>query len=598
MSDNNYNLNPSDRPDFVDHPEELAAEDRVENLPGLGEPTDSPQHTLVQEAPGSDVTPQMLREDVRRADSWLHYHKGYGNTGFSPATQLTTENVGELSLKWRYNSDTAGLEVNPLVVPGDPPVMYITTSNQKVVALNAITGETFWEAAHDAALSANRGVAVWQDKVYIGTSSVELVAYDRYTGEQQWATSWYAESQRSAGPWMEDAVSHTATPIIYNGVAMVGQAGDSGAWTVMTGIDAQNGEVLWQNRTAPPEDWVGDSWRYSSNAPWMPVSVDPETDTVFFPVMNPDPQHGVTDRPGPNKHSNSVLALDVQSGEQKWATQLLPHDIWDYDLATSVTVHEMNVDGEQQTVVSADMKTGWTYVLDAATGHVIERSRPWEGVKQDHWGTGFFGIPPFAPYPQSKSEQASKQKEVMWPSAAGGTEWPPAAQSRRTGLRYIPVTKAAATVYHYPDWKYDPARDAKITLRAGDHTYITPDQLGQYSDGMYEGELYTSGVAAINPATGSAEWYEETGVFNDVSGFGMFPGGVTATATNLVFNGTPDGRVVAFDATNGDRLWMGQTDQRITAAPITWVDPSTNTQYVTVADSTAVYTFAASPQGQ
>lgn len=583
--------NPAERPDLVSDPIGVHAEDRVEHLE-TGPEADHPEFRFVQEAPGDDVDDDLLVEDVDRADSWLHYNKGPEQTGFSPADAITPENVDSLEEAWTYETDSGGLQVNPIVVPGDPPVMYVSTTNQNVIALNARTGEEYWAFSYDAPSGPNRGVAVWRDKVYLGANSVEVVALDRYTGESQWESSFYSEQQlEEMGDWREDAIGHTAAPTVYDGKVFVGQSGDSGGWTVVSALDAEDGDLLWQIDTAPRDEWVGESWRYSSSAAWMNPVVDPETDTVMFPVGQPDPQHGVTNRPGPNKDSNSIVAVDPESGETKWTHQILPHDLWDYDVCTTPSVIDVEADGEERRALLQDHKSGWTFLIDVETGDLLERSKPWPGTRQDHWGEGYFVLPPFDDVPQEESTDADNQ-EVYWPSAAGATEWPPDAYSPVTGLRYIGVTEGASTIYHNPDWEYDPERDAQITLRAGDHLYIEPDALSEWSDGMYAEQVYTSGIAAIDVATGESVWYQEIDQYDDRSAFSMWPGGATVTAGNLVFIGAADGQFMAYDAESGEELWRDETELRITPAPSVWEDPEAGAQFVTIVNSENVITYA------
>jgi PQQ-dependent dehydrogenase (methanol/ethanol family) len=581
-----------DRPDLVSDPTDVTAEDRVTHLE-TGSVADVTAVQTDREAPGSDVSDELLIEDDDRADSWLHYNKGLEETGYSPADQLTPDNIDGLERVWTYETGSGGLEVNPIVVPGDPPVMYISTTNQHVVALNARTGERYWEFAYgDASSSANRGVAVWGDKVYLGASSVELVAIDRYTGEAQWATQFLSQDQlENTGEYIYDAIGHTAAPLVYDGKVFLGQAGDSGAWAALSAIDAESGDVRWQRTTAPRDEWVGETWRYASNAAWMNPVVDAETNSVMFPVGNPNPQHGVTNRPGPNRDSNSIVALDADSGEVNWKYQILPHDLWDYDVCTTPHLLDVEVGGESRRAVLQNHKSGWSFLIDAETGELLERSEPWDGTRQDHWGEGFLVIPPFAPVPQPDSAEVETQ-EIFWPSAAGATEWPPDAYSRQTGLQYISVTEGASTIYHNPEWEYDPERDATITLRAGDHIYLPPEDLDQWSNAMYAGQEYTAGIAAVNPATGENEWYQEIARYDDRSAFGSWPGGATATAGNLVFIGASDGELIAYNAESGNEVWRDETQLRITASPVVWDDPAQETEYVSVSNSENVYGYA------
>lgn len=225
-------------------------------------------------------------------------------------------------------------------------------------------------------------------------------------------------------------ISVTRAPVVYDGKIFVGQTGDFGGWTVMSAIDAESGESVWHQRTSPLEQWVEDAWRYSSTAPWLSPSIDPEPDTVFWSIGNPNPWFFPSARPGPNKYADSVIALDVESGKMKWVNQILPHDVWDYDNHMSPAVFDMEVERtvhlfdrikddlreagiedlgavreameaqfddltvevtEERRVVSTDFKTGHTYVFDVETGRLIERSNAW--AKQEHeWADSFLSL--------------------------------------------------------------------------------------------------------------------------------------------------------------------------------------------------------------
>ena len=518
-----------------------------------------------KQIPKLAVTTEMLRDDAEREDSWLQYDKGLGQRGYTPADQLDTENVGSLKQKYSIPTDSAGMETNPIVVPTDPPVMYYTTSNLAVVAANARTGEQYWKFKYalpqDAAGQTgwNRGVAIWQDKVFFATTDSHLVALNRYTGEREWETLLLTEEQQNMG--QPKRMSITQAPLAYDGKILIGMSGDFGGWTVVSAVNAETGEPQWQTTMAPKDEWVDENWRFASNAPWMSPSVDPQTNTVFYAVGNPCPMLNGAVRPGPNKHSNSVVAVDIESGEIKWASQMLAHGLWDYDGHTTPNVFDMEMEnGETRRVVSTDYKAGWTYVYDAETGQLVERTKPWS--KQDHeWADSFLALPP----------RGEDNAGVAWPGTSGGTEWPPGAYDPQSGMRYLAGVDAAQSMFYDPNWEYDPHGDIELAVA------------GEY--GPTQDTTHDAFVQALDPKTGDLAWRTElTDVSSSWSHWRIWPGGVTATGGDLVFVATSGGNVMALDAQNGDRLWSGSTDaDRITAAPVVWTDPYEQTQYVAVA---------------
>lgn len=514
--------------------------------------------------PKRAVTTEMLREDGERRDSWLQYDKGVGQRGYTPADRLDRENVANLEREYAIPTDSAGLQVNPILVPSDPPTMYYTTSNLAVVAADARTGEKFWKFKY--ALPANgaghtgrnRGVAVWQDRVFFATTDSHLVALNRYTGEKAWETSVLTDEQR--GMVQPERMSITQAPLAYDGRILLGMSGDFGGWTVMSSVDAESGEIQWQTETAPKDAWVGESWRFSSTAPWMSPAVDPETNNVFYAVGNPCPIMNGMVRPGPNKHSNSVVAVDVESGEIQWASQQIAHGLWDYDSHDTPTVFDLEVDGEPRRAVSTDQKAGWTYVYDAETGRLLERTEPW--TKQDHeWSDRFLAPPP----------RGEGNPGTAWPGTPGATEWPPNAYSPDTGLRYVAGVDAAERIYYDPEWEYEP--EGNVEGAVGGAFAPSKDT------------THAAWVKAVDPASGDVEWKTDLPDASETwNHWRVWPGGTTATAGDLVFVASSGGHVHAMDARTGERVWSGETDaDRITAAPVVWDDPTERTQYVAVA---------------
>lgn len=544
-------------------------------LVDVGEHAD--EHTTIthEEVPGTDVTQEDLIEDTENPASAMQYNGNLEQNGFSPADRLTPENVEELGREYVIQTESAGLQTNPIVVPGeddDPPVMYFTQSNMVVRAINARTGEQFWEFRYATQREhgqgdKNRGVSVWGDKVYFGPHDTFLLALDRYTGEIEWMTDMMTDEQKEM-PIGEERVSHTPAPIVYDGVVYVGQSGDMIGWTTISGVDAETGEILWQHITGPEEEWVGETWQYSSAAAWMGPSVDPENDLAYFVTGNPMPVANAEIRPGPNRHSNSIIAIDTETGEFEWVHQLLPHEPWDYDAHVQASIHDMEIDGETRRVVAHDAKTAWTYILDAETGELLRRSEPWE--TQEHE----FGAWPesrFLNYPPKGEENAGR----MAPHFAGATEWPGDAYSPRTGLRYI-NTNGEQVGYYYTDWEFDP--DEASFLQSG----------GTTEPPEYEAELR---VIGLDPDSGETVWEH---VFDDSDGKIWGPGN-RATAGGLVFGGSTEGRVVALDDETGEELWRDETNARITASPVVWDDPGAEQEFMAIASDDRVIVYTAPP---
>lgn len=534
-----------------------------------------------QGIPKQPITNQMLREDVNNPESWLLFNKGLEETGFSPANRVTAGNIDSLERTYTVQVKSSGMQTDPIVIPTDPPVMYFTEMNQRVHAINARTGERFW--TFQPALNTdiiterdplrNRGVAPWQDKVYLGTNLADIFALDRYTGEPLWNTNTITETQKkrmAIEPQRRHGIS--AAPMTFNGKVYWGHSSDEGGFAAMGALDAETGEMLWNQNAIAFDGWVTESWRFGAGGAWMNATIDPETNTVFWVTGNPNPQLSGLPRPGPNKDTNSVMAFDANNGEIKWITQSIPHEVWDYDFTHVATVTDLEVeDGQTKRAVIVEDKTGWLWTLDIEDGQVIERSKPF--ARQDHseFGRSFLSMPP----------RGQENMKAMWPSTDGATEFPADAYSPETGLYYIGANDLVMLLAYDPSWTYSET-EVQGTEVAGS-TGI-PDNLGKLQQQI--------SVVAVDPVSGDIAWenkleFADTSVGADL----LWTGGTTATAGNVVFHGSADGHLYAFNAKSGKRLWVDDTGGRITASPVVWEDPAEEAQFVSVAADDRVVTY-------
>ncbi|MFB6131565.1 MAG: PQQ-binding-like beta-propeller repeat protein [Salinigranum sp.] len=536
--------------------------------------TEEDVHHVNTPAPGRTVTPSMLEEDVSNADSWLAYNKGYEQLGFSPADRLTTYNVGGLSREYVIQTDSNGLETNPVVVPGEPPVMYFTQNNEVVKAANARTGEVYW--SYQFSLPKNpsyyiahreRGVGVYEDKVLWGSATAQLVALDQKTGKKLWQADALPQEIKNElpYPWVGYGITHA--PIAYDGKVYVGQiGGDSSGpgFTFAQAFDVKSGKRVWKTPMAPKDQWVGDTWKHGNASPWMTPGVDTQTDTVFWNTGNPGPMLNGLVRPGPNQMSAGIVALDAKTGEVNWNSQMAPQDLWDYDGQFTAMLFDMKVDGETRRVVSADHKSGWTFTYDVKTGDLVERSRPF--AKQ---AGNFLGMQP----------RGKENAKLVWPALTGGTAWPPNTYSPKTGMKYVGANDYVAGEYFTPGWK--------LTADAGVGGGFT------FPKGLGKQIKQWGGVRAVDPASGEIAW--EYG-FEDYPASSplQFVGGVSSTAGDLVFGTSSGGNIVALDAESGDKLWVDDTGGRITAGPVVWDDPSQGKQYVAIAADNKIIVYTGS----
>ena len=550
----------------------------IADRPGDGDAADLPAEslrTLRTEIPRADVTDEQLRSDGETAESWLHYNKGVEQLGYSPADRLTPANVDSLKLRYDLPVETEDLQTNPIVVPGDPPVMYYTDEST-IEAVNARTGDSFWTYAYvpvDHEPLRDRGVAVWKDTVFFGGPDLRILALDRYTGERQWRT-WGISERQAEVMDKPERLGHTQAPFVFDGRVYVGQRALNGGWGDVLALDAETGERLWSQTLVPPEEWVGESWQYGGCAAWMTPAADPESGTVVFGTGNPGVEVNGTIRPGPNKHGNSVVALDAETGELLWTNQLVANDWWDYDTGLVPRIIDVEVDGDPRRAVSIENKQGWSWLLDVETGRLLERSEAF--VKQGVEGPEGLGLNEMPPATFNRIRRGR-------PHPMGATMWSPDAFSPQTGLVYLGANEQEIRIYHDPTYVYDAQ---EISLKRGGEKLLAP------------GGDRASAMKAIDPATGEVVWTEEY----EVPSWGnVHAGGTTATAGGLVFGGTANGMIVCCDAATGERLWDFDAEaggRGVIGGPVIWDDPGLGSQFLAVAADDRIVVLAGSdPDG-
>ncbi|MFB6107477.1 MAG: pyrroloquinoline quinone-dependent dehydrogenase [Haloplanus sp.] len=527
---------------------EMVEVDDGYTLKNVPEESVTHQHD-VDQIPKKDVTQEMISNTSSNAESWLTYGGGYNNQRHTTADVITKDNVGDLELEYLVQSGVASsMEGVPLVVPGDPPIMYQTNGPNHAKAINARTGDVLWSYtyANPQGLllccdANNRGFAVYGDKVYMTTLDSGVVALNRYTGKEVW--------YKSTGDH-EIGYSATWAPTIYKGQLITGSAGgEYGVSGFVASLDPENGDMNWKFNTTPPEQWAGDADKHGAGTTWMTRAFDEERDLLFSPMGNPGPDFDGTVRPGPNLYTIGTLALDANDGSFEWHYGESPHDIWDYDSsAPKILVRDKEINGETHDVVISPGKVGWVYTMDAESGKLLTRS---EATIQhlNMWNM----------IPHSKENR----RVAFVPGAQGGNDWQPPSYSPETGYVYVKQQNAPHEIF-WEEAKYE----AGQTYWGGglnDWPDVTPPQ-GWNNQ--------TSAIVAIDPVSGKRVWREW------IQDDDYLWGGSITTGSGLLFAGTQKGNFVAFDGETGDRLWQFQLGAPICSSSMSWYDPGTSKQYV------------------
>ena len=509
------------------------------------------------------VSVSQKQLDAAGSDSvnFLHSNMNYAQTRYYPATQINSTNVSKLRPAFQFQTEVLeSMQTAPIVVDG---IMYITTSYNHVYAVDAVTGKEYWHYKHkQGAVKTyccgpnNRGVAVMGDRLYMGTLDAKLVSLDAKTGKVLWST-------QIADP--ELGYSETMAPVAVNGKILIGtNGGEYGIRGFVKAFDAKDGKLLWTFNTVPEKGhegtWAvndatnrnlhrdlvaekaqfakgGDFYKTLGGGVWMAPAVDIETNTAFFVVGNPSPDLYGTERPGDNLYTDSIVAVDLNTGTYKWHFQYVPHDVWDLDAVSPVVLTEaLGKDGKMRKVAIHGGKTGHVYVHDRATGELIRFSEAM--VPQENMWT----LP-------------TKNGARMLPGANGGVEWSPMAVNPKLRLAYAANLHQPMT-YHVEEAKYP---DGKLWLGGAFKVIASEKQWGR--------------LAAVNIDTGKMAWKFDTEQ--------PLIGGVLATAGNLVFNGEGNGLFRAFDASNGKMLWEYQCGAGVNAPAVSY--SVGGKQYVAVA---------------
>ena len=508
------------------------------------------------------VSSDRLLNAESEPHNWLMYSGNYNAQRYSALTQLDRRNVSELEIAWVHQLSVLDrAETTPLVVDG---VMFITESPSTVIAVDAASGRPYWRYEHQLPEEIiiccgrnNRGVAVQGDTVLMSTLDAHLVALDAKTGSVRWET----EVQEAT-----DGYSKTDAPLVVGDKVFTGIAG--GEYGIRGLIDAYNihtGEREWRFNTTPGPDhpdnrtWSGDSWRTGGAATWMTGSYDPDLNLIYWGTGNPGPDYDGSVREGDNLYSDSVVALDADTGELKWYFQFTPHDIHDWDSTQIPVLADTMFNGEERKVMLFPNRNAFFYVLDRETGEFL-LGKPYA---RQTWAEGLDenGRPILLP-----GKEPSPEGTIVSPPIIGASNWWSPTYSPRTDLIYVTTLDGETKYFLRPTEYLVPGQ----SYRAGGGE--TPQPM----------ENYHRAVRAISPQTGDIRWE-----------FPVDPrttSGLMSTAGDLVFGGSADGFFFALDALTGEELWHRNIGGRIHAAPMGYA--VNGKQYVAIAAGNAIFSFA------
>ena len=513
-----------------------------------------PQQEVVAPMPAvlRNYQPVTLERLKSPEDSnWLMIRRTYDGWGYSPLTQITTSNVGKLKPVWVFATGEPRVhEAAPIVNGG---VMFVSTPNNQVIAIDAKTGTVLWRYRRPRPTGSNvphdtsRGVALYADKVLFAAGEAVLVALDAKTGKEVWTST---VGDNKSGYYISLA------PLVAGGKVMVGcSGGEYGIRGFVAAFDLDTGKEQWRTYTIPApgepgsETWPkGDQWMHGGGSVWVTGNYDPATNLAYWGVGNGGPWMG-DKRPGDNLYTSSTIALDVATGKIKGYFQYHQNDSWDWDEVSPPLLIDYQRGGRTIKGLIDFARDGYSWYLDRSNVGVGDGKIKFIEGKPFVYQNVFKKLDPETGRPEiDPAHKPGTNKDAQFcPNLHGGKNWVPIAFSPKTRMVYVPANNNLCGTGSGTEVEYVAGRG--YTGSKGGPAFVAPG-------GDHFGE-----VQAWNVDTGKKVW---THNYNKSPNWGA----MLATAGGLVFTGgTNDRKIHAFDANNGKLLWEFPTSSGILAPP-------------------------------
>jgi alcohol dehydrogenase (cytochrome c) len=501
------------------------------------------------------VTDELIQAQPGTGQGWLTHGRDWSNQRYAPIAEINGQTVQRLEKLWQHKlrllpMGSGRMESTPVVLDN---LLIYTDADNSVIAIDARSGRGHWRYQPKLGQMAlccgvvNRGVAIYGDRVYLATLDARVIALNRRDGSVAWEV-------KAADP--ANGYSFTMAPLAANGKIIVGASGgEFGIRGFVDAYDPKTGKRIWRFWTIPSPDqggWYGrwsqttpdgerlprniaqekrdsarhtEAWRQGGAAVWSTPAYDPERGILIVGTGNPYPVEGII-APGDNLYSTSLIAIDIATGAMKWYYQMVPHNIWDYDASSPPILFDVVAGDSTVPAVGHAGKTGWVYILDRRTGKQIRRSDAF--IPQEN----------IFPTPTREGTPAS-------PAVRGGSNWPPPAYSRITGLLYVLGSYIPMLFVLDSAQKEGEAFAHAVFQKLRDR-----ETFGTFT--------------AIDVNTGKIRWQRKTPRH-------LMYSGALATEGGLVFFGDADGWLNALDARSGATLWRRQVDESYLGPPISFL---------------------------
>ncbi len=519
-----------------------------------------------------------IRANASTTKDWPSYGLDYAETRFSKLHQVNDATVGNLGLRWTYNLEsTRGVEATPLVVDG---IMYVTASWSIVHAIDARTGKRLWtfdpqvprENGYKGCCDVvNRGVALYKGMVFVASYDGRLIALDAATGAKQWEQDTIIDHSRS--------YTVTGAPRVFKGKVMIGNGGaEFGVRGYLTAYDAKTGKQAWRWFTVPGDPgkpyenaamaMAAKTWDPSNKyweaggggTPWDTMAFDPKLNLMYIGTGNGSPWSRNLRSPGggDNLFLASIVALNPDTGKYVWHYQETPGDNWDYTSTQPMILADLKIAGKARKVILHAPKNGFFFVIDRTNGKFISA----KNFVDVNWATGYDANGK----PMEVAGMRGDKPADSIPGPFGAHNWHPMSFNPKTGLVYLPAQNVPLNLMDDKSWSPNSNKPGQPMSGLGWNTAM-------YINAVPPASKPFGRLIAWDPVRQREAWHQEN--------ISPWNGGTLATAGNLVFQGTADGRFIAYNAKTGDKLWESPVGTGVVAAPATYeVD---GVQYVSIA---------------
>ncbi|HTQ35542.1 MAG TPA: PQQ-dependent dehydrogenase, methanol/ethanol family [Steroidobacteraceae bacterium] len=536
-------------------------------------------------APAGKVDAARLANIAAEPGQWLTTGRDGGKTHYSPLQAINHDTVARVGFAWEYKTGTnRGMQATPLVVDG---VMYTSGVAGRVYALDAASGKLLWQFAPPLQLKnargaccdlVNRGVAVWNGKVYVGSFEGILYALDAQDGKVLWQADTFIDKTR--------AYSITGAPQVAGKVVVIGNGGaefDSRGY--VSAYDLDTGALAWRFFTTPTDParpqqnaalekavktWDPKrDWNYGGGGnAWDGFGYDPKTNLVYFGTANGSPWniHYRSPSGGDNLFVASIVALHADTGEYAWHYQETPGERWDYDATPQFMLATLKINGADRDVLLQASKNGFFYVLDRATGELLAA----DAFATENWASGV-DLKTGRPIVNPAADYTRGKAAIVFPSGVGGHNFNPMSLSASTGLVYLAAVHSGMMIAQTTPQARGQGQMAggfQVGFITGPLDAATlppvfkPLASPAYLKTVPSLDMHAS-LKAWDPVAHKVVWEHKYPSFND-------HGGVLSTAGGLVVQGSIDGHLRFFDDKTGEVVKDIDTGTSLVAAPMTY----------------------------